>query len=280
MVLYVIGLGLGDETDITVRGLNAIKTCDKVFLENYTSILGIDHKLLTEYYGREVILADRECVESGAEVIYEQAKDKNIAFLVVGDPFCATTHTDLILRAQEIGARVEVIHNASVMGAAGACGLQLYHYGQTVSIPFFTEGWRPDSFYDKVAFNRKGGLHTLCLLDIKVKEPDFEAMARGRTVYLPPRFMTVNEALEQLLEIEDRRQENVYSRDTMCVGMARLGQPTQCIVAGTMQELLTVDFGGPLHCLAIAGDVHILEQEMLDHFSVANWNARQAAIQN
>ncbi len=31
-----------------------------------------------------------------------------------------------------------------------------------------TETWRPDSFYDRILSNRKMGLHTLCLLDIKV----------------------------------------------------------------------------------------------------------------
>ena len=41
-VLYVIGLGLGDEKDITVRGLEAVKRSEKVFLEAYTSILGVD----------------------------------------------------------------------------------------------------------------------------------------------------------------------------------------------------------------------------------------------
>ena len=59
---------------------------------------------------------------------------------------------------------------------------------QAVSIVFFTETWRPDSFYDRIAANRKLGLHTLCLLDIKVKEPSLEALARGKTVYEPPRY--------------------------------------------------------------------------------------------
>jgi len=43
--------------------------------------------------------------------------------------------------------------------------------------------------------------------DIKVKEPSLEAMARGKIVYKPPNFMTVNTALEQLLEVEQQRQE-------------------------------------------------------------------------
>lgn len=166
------------------------------------------------------------------------------------------------MRAKNSGITVEIVHNASVMGAAASCGLQLYTFGQTVSIPFFTEDWRPDSFYDKILYNRKGGMHTLCLLDIKVKEPDYEAMCRGRKVFLPPRFMTINQAVEQLIEIEEKRHENAYNRQTLCVGMARLGQQDQKIVAGTMEELLEVDFGAPLHCLAIAGDVHFLEEEV------------------
>ena len=89
------------------------------------------------------------------------------------------------------------------MGAVASCGLQLYQFGYTISIPLF-EGrlqevksarvheisstsvnlfatfslqiflhnyagsWRPISFYDRVKYNSDGGMHTLCLLDIKV----------------------------------------------------------------------------------------------------------------
>ena len=60
-----------------------------------------------------------------------------------------------------------------------ACGLQLYRFGQAVSLCFFTATWRPDSFYDRVACNRREGLHTLCLLDIRVKEPTEESLARS-----------------------------------------------------------------------------------------------------
>ena len=76
----------------------------------------------------------------------------------------ATTHTDLVVRAWKMDVKVQVIHNASVMNAVGACGLQLYRFGEAISIPFFTDTWRPDSFYDKIKSNRLLGLHTLCLL--------------------------------------------------------------------------------------------------------------------
>lgn len=55
------------------------------------------------------------------------------------------------------------------MGAVATCGLQLYRYGYTVSIPFFEGEWKPDSFYDRIKYNSLGGMHTLCLLDIKVQ---------------------------------------------------------------------------------------------------------------
>ena len=67
-------------------------------------------------------MADRTMCESEAEQIYTDAKKKNIGFLVVGDPLCATTHTDLIIRARDLDIPVEVIHNTSVMGAAASCG--------------------------------------------------------------------------------------------------------------------------------------------------------------
>lgn len=147
--------------------------------------------------------------------------------LVVGDPFGATTHTDLILRVREKGIPFQVIHNASILNAVGCCGLQLYSFGETISIPFWTETWQPDSFFDKILSNHNRNLHTLCLLgaryffkfifsidafqarililDIKVKEPTLESLTKKKKEYMPPRFMSVNEACEQLLKIIERR---------------------------------------------------------------------------
>lgn len=203
-----------------------------------------------------------------ADSILEGADTIDVAFLVVGDPFGATTHTDLELRARQRGIPVHVVHNASIMNAVGAAGLQLYRYGEAISIVFFTETWRPDSFYDKILSNRRMGLHTLCLLDIKVKEPSLESLARGRKVYEPPRFMSIATAVEQLLEIEENRGEKAYDENTMCVGVARVGSETQKIVAGPMKSLLDVDFGAPLHSLIIAGETHSIEDEILELYKV------------
>ncbi|KAK3256743.1 hypothetical protein CYMTET_34136 [Cymbomonas tetramitiformis] len=143
-MFYLIGLGLGDEKDITLRGLEAIKKCSKLYLEAYTSILLVDKTKLEALYGKPVEVADREVVEQKVDTILEEARDTDVAMLIVGDPFGATTHSDLMLRAKELGVKVSVVHNASILNAVGACGLQLYNFGQTVSICFFTDTWRPD----------------------------------------------------------------------------------------------------------------------------------------
>ncbi|KAI9203294.1 tetrapyrrole methylase [Polychytrium aggregatum] len=257
MVLYIVGLGAG-----------GVKSCDRVYLEAYTSILMVGKEKLEALYGKEIIVADRETVESEADSILANADKINVAFLVVGDPYGATTHIDLVIRAKELSIPVVSIHNASIMNAIGSCGLQLYNYGQAVSIVFFTETWRPDSFYDKIKQNRAINLHTLCLLDIKVKEQSIENMARGRKIYEPPRYMTVNQAVEQLLEVEERRGENVYGPNTIAVGMARVGANDQKIISGTLAELKECDFGGPLHSLIIAGQMHFLEADLVKSFAV------------
>ena len=86
-MLYLIGLGLGDKTDITVKGLEIVKRAKRVYLESYTSIFCLDGpKELEEFYGRRVIVADREFVEINADEILNGADTEDVAFLVVGDP--------------------------------------------------------------------------------------------------------------------------------------------------------------------------------------------------
>lgn len=43
----------------------------------------------------------------------------------MGDPFGATTHADILLRAKDLNINTKVIHNASIMNAIGCCGLQV-----------------------------------------------------------------------------------------------------------------------------------------------------------
>ncbi|KAI9661258.1 MAG: diphthine synthase [Bathelium mastoideum] len=269
-MLYVVGLGLADETDITVKGLEIVKKASRVYLEAYTAILLVEKDRLEAYYGRPITIADREMVESSSDTILENADKEDVAFLVVGDPFSATTHTDLVLRARHLSISTQSVPNASILTAVGATGLSLYTFGQTVSIVFFTDTWRPSSFYDKIGENATLGLHTLLLLDIKVKEPNLEQMAKGKIVYEPPRYMSVAQCCAQLLEVEEDRKQGICGSERLAVGIARAGGgEAQKIVAGTLEELSSADLGKPLHSVVLCGRrMHEMEWEFVREFAV------------
>jgi diphthine synthase len=109
------------------------------------------------------------------------------------------------------------------------------------------------------------------LIDIKVREPDFDLLARtGKKQFLAPRFMTIHRAIAQLLSVESIRKGGVCTPQTRAVGMARVGQDTEAIVSGTLEALCEVDFGGPLHSLVLVapGTPHELEVQMLEHYAI------------
>ena len=188
------------------------------------------------------------------------------------------------------------------MNAIGACGLQLYNFGQAVSLVFFTETWKPDSFYDRIKENADLGVHTLVLLDIKVKEQTEENLiksvhntcycnlkanrhTRGRKIYEPPRYMSIPTAVSQLLEVESSRGLEVLSAEkTLAIAMSRVGAQTdgeQRIICGTLAELAAQDpgvYGNPLHSLVIVGKrLHELEVEYTEEYAVSKESWRDVA---
>ena len=246
MTLYFIGLGLNNEKDITVNGLEAIKKCDLIYLENYTSVLNCSKEDLEKFYNKKIILANRKMVEADDNEIIKNSKTKNVAFLVAGDSLAATTHIDLFLRAKKEGIKCFVIHNSSILNAVGVTGLQLYKFGKTTSIPLENENI--ETPYDVLKGNLSLGLHTLFLLDLK---PEDEM------------FMTVNDAVRYLLKVELKRNEKIFSEKTLCIGCARVGSENQLIKYGTAKDLLKFDFGKQVHCLIVPGKMHFMEEEAL-----------------
>ena len=196
----------------------------------------------------------------------ERAKEEQVSFCVVGDPFGATTHADLFIRCKEMGVEVRVIPNASIISAMGITGLQLYRFGEIISIPFFTEGWRPYSFAEKIDHNLKRGLHTLCLLDIKVKEPTEESLCMKVKEYMPPRYMNTVTAVKQLIEAAKENGYELYHEESKCFGLARVGAEDQKIVSGLLKDFLEIDMGPPLHSFIICGELHPIEEEMYQFY--------------
>ena len=82
MTLHIIGLGLNDPTDITVKGLNIIKQADIVYLENYTSLLQCTKEDLEKFYQKPIFLANREQSEQNIqEIIISLFLVKKVRFL-------------------------------------------------------------------------------------------------------------------------------------------------------------------------------------------------------
>ena len=239
-MLYLIGIGLNDEKDITVKGLEAVRSCSRVFLEYYTSKLTCSIQDLEKFYCKDIRLADRKLVEQQIEEkILKPAKEEDVALLVIGDPFSATTHVDICMRAEQMGIKVKAIHNASVLTAVGAAGLELYKYGKTTSIPFGNETvTTPIEVYKN---NQHSGLHTLFLLDLDPTEN---------------RFMTIHDALEYLIS-------KGFPEDQLCVGCAGLGSDEPEIKAGKAGELKAAAFSLFPQCLIAVGKLHFMEEDAL-----------------
>ena len=247
MALYFIGLGLNNEKDITVNGLEAVKKCNAVYLEDYTSTLNCSKEDLEKFYGKKIISAGRNLVEADENEIIENAKSKNVALLVAGDPLVATTHIDLFLRAKKEDVKCHVVHNSSIITAVGITGLQIYKFGKTTSIPLENENI--EAPYDVLKDNLGLGLHTLLLLDLNPEEE---------------KFLSINDTIRYLLKAELKRNERIFSEKTLCVGCARIGSENQIIKAGAAKELLKFNFGKPVHCLIVPGKLHFMEEDGLN----------------
>ncbi|MDD4305745.1 MAG: diphthine synthase [Methanosarcina sp.] len=251
-MLTFIGLGLFDEYDISLKGLEAIRKADLVYAEFYTScLMGTNLEKMEKLYGKKIFLLSREDVEQYPDWLNE-ARDRKLCFLTGGDTMVSTTHVDLRLRAEKLGIETRLIHGASIASAvSGLIGLQNYRFGKSASIPHPYESRRgtrviSETPYDIIKQNSELGLHTLVFLDIDQEKG----------------YMTVNTALELLLEVEERREEGVI-RGTAAVGIARAGSENPVVKADYVENLKDFDFGEPLHILVIPGKLHFLEAEAL-----------------
>lgn len=255
-MLVFIGLGLHDEKDISLRGLEVARSSDKVFAEVYTSRLEEGAlRRLEDMVGKNItVLKRNEVEEKGQEVLLEPAKKEKVALLVAGDPLVSTTHIHLLIDAKREGIETRVIHNTSILSAIPITGLQNYKFGRSTTIARPEPGFFPESPYDTLKENKKLGLHTLMFLDIKA-------------VHEEDSMMTAGEAMDILLKIEDKRGEDIFTEDTLCVVLGRAGAPDTVLRAGSVKDMRSMDFGPTPHTLIVPGKLHFMEEEYLEVFA-------------
>lgn len=247
--LLFVALGLHDEKGISLQALEEIKTAVYVFVELYTNFLPhFSTKRFEAMIKKQIhVVSRRDLEEENGALILNAAETGKTVFLVPGDPFIATTHVTLRIEAEKRGIKTRIVPGASVISAViGLSGLHNYKFGKTVTVPF------PENFsetpYNVIAQNKSLGLHTLCLLDIKVEEK---------------RFLSINEALKMLLAIEQKRKDGIVTPTTIAVGVARAGGKSPTLKADYIKKLLEHDFGDPPQSLIFPAELHFMEAEAL-----------------
>jgi diphthine synthase len=248
--LVFVGLGLHDHLGISLRGLEETKTADDVFIELYTSLLpNFSTQVFAKLLGkmpRMVVRKDLE--ERNGKIVLDAADAGKAVLLVLGDPMIATTHVALRIEAEKRGIKTRIVHGASILSAAiGVSGLHNYKFGKSVTIPFPDDS-SSKTPYEVISQNKRLGLHTLCLLDI-------DATAN--------RYLSIGDALKELSKIETERKENVVTKDTLAVGVARAGSNDALVKAGSVRKIMSYDFGQPPHSLIFPGKLHFMEAEAL-----------------
>jgi diphthine methyl ester synthase len=236
MTFYLIGLGL-NLNSISLEAKEALTKCKEIYLESYTIDFPYETKELESILNTKLKILKRESVED--ESILNNAKTKNIALLVYGDPFSATTHHQLILSCKKQKIPVEIFHNASIMNSIAETGLSLYKFGKTVSMPTWTESYRPKSFVDYIKENQSVKAHSLLLIDIGLEFQD---------------------ALSQLEETLDK--ECVKTKKILVC--SRIGTPEKKFYFDIVSNLKKLKDVKKPFCFIIPSEMHFIEKEFLE----------------
>lgn len=233
-MFYLIGLGL-NERSLSIEALEACKKTDKVYIENYTVEFPYDTEELEKLIGKKIIPLTRILVED--EKFVEEARKKNIALLVYGNPLTATTHISLILECEKRNIECKILHNTSIFDAVCETGLQAYKFGKTASLPKWSDKYKPTSFIDILKDNKKISAHSLILVDIGLTFPN---------------------ALKQL--IEACRKKVKLDKIIVC---SKLGTKESRIFYSEVEELFEKEIYPPF-CFIIPSSLHFAEEEMLN----------------
>lgn len=237
-MIYLIGLGL-NEKGISLEGIETLKKCEKIYLENYTVDFPYSFEKLEKILGKKITSVGRDFVEDMG-VLLSEAKRGNIALLIYGSPLTATTHISLIEEARKKKIKCRIIYSASVFDAVAETGLQVYKFGKIASMPKWSKNYEPTSFMEIVKDNQKINAHSLILVDIGLELED---------------------AIEEL-EKSAKKEKIKFDKIVVC---SRLGNEDKKIIYGETKNLKNRKIGKP-YCIIIPEKLHFLEEEVLETF--------------
>jgi diphthine synthase len=238
-MLYIIGLGL-NEKGISLEGLEALKKCKKIYLENYTVDFPYSLDELIKIVKEKIIPAGRSFIED-MKILLSEAKNENIGVLVYGNPLTATTHISLIVEAKRQEVKYEIIYGASIFDAIAETGLQVYKFGKITSMPKWGQSYEPTSFMRIVKDNQKISAHSLILIDIG---------------------LNIEDAIRELEESAKKEKVKV-GKIILC---SRLGTKESRIIYREIDGLKHTKVEKP-YCIIIPSKLHFVEEEALERMN-------------
>lgn len=218
-MLYLVGLGL-NEKGLALEAIDALKKCDDVYCEFFTS-LPFSLDIVKKETGKEISVLERGKVES--DFLVEEAKTRDIALLVPGDPLSATTHFELYMAAKKRRIPAEVIHAASIFTAVAESGLSLYKFGRTTSLVTHAA----ESPYDIIRENMKAGLHSMVLLDTDM------TVSHGLILLMKNGILAENSNVVVCVSLGTERKRIIYDNVGHMLDQ-KLGTPAVIIVLGRL----------------------------------------------
>ena len=247
-MLSFIGLGLHGAEGISIIGLDSAKKADIVYLDIYTSPIAQNEiSSLQNLINKDIILVNRTFIED-EDTILKEAKQKEVALIVPGDPIIATTHMDLRLRAEDIGIKTKLIHGSSILCALpGETGLHNYSFGKPVTL-MRSAHLGIISVYEVIYENLIRGLHTIIFLEYD-QSTNF--------------FLNPKDALESLLTIEKDLNRAIFNSETFIIVASRIGSQSQALSAGSLGMVIKQDLGEPPHIIIVPGKLHFTEIQFL-----------------
>lgn len=237
MTLYLIGTGM-NKNSITADALKILKSCNKIYLENYTVNFPYPVEELEKSLKIKITKLNREQVEN--ESIIQEAKTQNIALLIYGDALSATTHMQLILECKKQKIPYRIFHNASILTTIAGTGLSLYKFGKTASMPNWAEHTnKPTSFMNYIKENQSINAHILILTDIGLK---------------------IKNSITQLQESSKKTNTKLPKK---IIAISSAGTQNQKIFYDTPDNLKNKNIPMPF-CLIIPTELHFIEEEALE----------------
>lgn len=252
-MLLLVGLGL-EEGCISAKAISSLKKADKILVERYTLPITDSYlSMIEKETGKKAEEITRQDLEDNIKKTLGQGVSKTLAILVPGDPLIATTHHTIIDVAKEMEIETKIYHSSSIFTAAiGESGLDIYKFGPTTTIPFWTDKYKPTSFIGAIKKNLDNGEHTLVLLDIDAENQ---------------KTMSAGEALTILKKAEETRG-SIFKKESRILILCDIGSDQQKILyTSPSQKKATEGLTGKKTSLIIPAKMNFAEEEHLKHIS-------------